>query len=49
MDFQAVKKKNMELFRGPSDRGFDFFSCVSHGNQPIQNSTLVEPDFELHE
>ena len=23
--------------------------CVSYGNHPIQNSTPVEPDFELHE
>ena len=25
------------------------FFAVSYGNQPIQHSTLVEPDFELHE
>ena len=49
MDFQPAIKENIELFRGPSYRGFDIFCFVSYGNQPIQNnSTLVEPDFELH-
>ena len=40
-DFQPAIKKNMELFRGPSYRGFDSFCCVSYGNQPFRMVLLL--------